>query len=76
MKDENTYGEKMARKGGSKVIYKGKFISKQSLTAVCKYKQKNARHGCQHFDIKLIWRTISGKNMGAGFDMKIMKLHT
>ena len=31
MKDEHTYGKKMARKGRTKVIYKGTFISKQSL---------------------------------------------
>ena len=31
VKDEHTYGEKMARKGRTKIIYKGTFISKQSL---------------------------------------------
>ena len=31
MKDEHTYGIKMARKGRSKVIYKGIFVSKRSL---------------------------------------------
>ena len=31
MKDKHTYGKKMARKGRTKVIYKGTFISKQSL---------------------------------------------
>ena len=31
MKDKHIYGEKMARKGRTKVIYKGTFISKQSL---------------------------------------------
>ena len=31
MKDEHTYGEKMARNGRTKVIYKGTFISNQSL---------------------------------------------
>ena len=31
MKDEHAYGEKMARKGLTKVNYKGTFISKQSL---------------------------------------------
>ena len=31
MKDEHTYGEKIARYGRTKVIYKGTFISKQSL---------------------------------------------
>jgi hypothetical protein len=31
VKDEHTYGKKMARKGRTKVIYKGTFISKQSL---------------------------------------------
>ena len=27
VKDEHTYGEKMARKGCTKVIYKGTFVS-------------------------------------------------
>jgi hypothetical protein len=31
VKDEHTYGQKMARKGRTKVIYNGTFISKQSL---------------------------------------------
>ena len=31
VKDKHTYGEKMARKGRTKVIYKGTFISKQSI---------------------------------------------
>ena len=31
MKDEHTHGKKMARNGRTKVIYKGAFISKQSL---------------------------------------------
>ena len=31
MKDEHNYGEKMARNGGTKVIYKGTFISDRSL---------------------------------------------
>jgi hypothetical protein len=31
VKDEHTYGKKMARKGHTKVIYKGTFVSKQSL---------------------------------------------
>ena len=31
MKDEHTYGKKIVRKGRTKVIYKGTFISKQSL---------------------------------------------
>ena len=31
MKDKHTYGKKMARKGRTKVIYKGTFISDQSL---------------------------------------------
>ena len=31
VKDEDTYGKKMARIGRTKVIYKGTFISKQSL---------------------------------------------
>ena len=31
VKDEHTYVEKMARKGCTKVIYKGTFVSKQSL---------------------------------------------
>ena len=31
MKDEHTYGEKMPRKGRTKVIYKGTFISDRSL---------------------------------------------
>ena len=31
MKDDHTYGEKIARKGRTKIIYKGTFISKQSL---------------------------------------------
>ena len=31
MKDEHTYGKKMAREGRTKVIYKGTFVSKQSL---------------------------------------------
>jgi hypothetical protein len=34
VKDEDTYGKKMARKGCAKVIYKGTFISKQSLSGV------------------------------------------
>ena len=31
MKDKYTHGKKMARKGRTKVIYKGTFVSKQSL---------------------------------------------
>ena len=31
VKDEHTYGKQMARKDRTKVIYKGTFISKQSL---------------------------------------------
>ena len=31
VKDEHTYGKNMARKGRTKVIYKGTFVSKQSL---------------------------------------------
>ena len=31
MKDERTNGKKMASKGRTKVIYKGTFVSKQSL---------------------------------------------
>ena len=31
MKDEHTYAKKVARKGRTEVIYKGTFISKQSL---------------------------------------------
>ena len=31
VKDDNTYCKKMARKGRTEVIYKGTFISKQSL---------------------------------------------
>ena len=31
MKDKHTYGKKMARQGRTKVIYKGTFVSKQSL---------------------------------------------
>ena len=31
MKDEHTYGKKMARKGRTKVIYKGTFICIQTL---------------------------------------------
>ena len=31
MKDEHTYGKKMARNGLTKVIYKGTFVSIQSL---------------------------------------------
>ena len=31
VKDEHAYGKKMARKGCTKVIYKGTFISIQSL---------------------------------------------
>ena len=31
VKDEHTYGKKVARKGRTEVIYKGTFISKQSL---------------------------------------------
>ena len=34
MKDKHTYGEKMARQGLKKVIYKGAFVSKQSLVCV------------------------------------------
>ena len=34
VKDEHTYGIKMARKGRTKVIYKGTFVSKQSLSAM------------------------------------------
>ena len=33
MKDEHTYDKKMARKGCTKVIYKGTFVSEQSLSA-------------------------------------------
>ena len=31
MKDEHTYGKNMAKKVWTKVIYKGAFVSKQSL---------------------------------------------
>ena len=31
MKDKHTYGKKIARKGHTKVIYKGTFISERSL---------------------------------------------
>ena len=31
MKDEHTYGKKMAKKGRTNVIYKGTFISDRSL---------------------------------------------
>ena len=31
VKDKHTYGKKVARKGRTEVIYKGTFISKQSL---------------------------------------------
>ena len=31
VKDDHTYDKKMVRKGRTKVIYKGTFISKQSL---------------------------------------------
>ena len=31
MKDKHTHGKKMARKGRTKVIYKGTFVSEQSL---------------------------------------------
>jgi hypothetical protein len=31
VKDAHTYGKKVARKGRTEVIYKGTFISKQSL---------------------------------------------
>ena len=31
MKDEHTYGKKMARNGRTKVIYKGTFVSIQTL---------------------------------------------
>ena len=31
VKDEHTYGKRVARKGRTEVIYKGTFISKQSL---------------------------------------------
>ena len=34
VKDKHTYGEKMARQGLKKVIYKGAFVSKQSLVCV------------------------------------------
>ena len=34
MKDEHTYGKKMARKGCTKVIYKGTFVSEQSLVDI------------------------------------------
>ena len=34
MKDEHTYGEKMARNGRTKVIYKGTFVSIQTLFTV------------------------------------------
>ena len=33
MKDEHTYGKKMARNGRTKVIYKGTFVSIQTLEA-------------------------------------------
>ena len=44
VKDEHTYGKKVARKGRREVIYKGTFISKQSLITnlfVLFYKQVN-----------------------------------
>ena len=34
MEDEDTYGQIMARKGRTKVIYKGTFVSKQSLLSI------------------------------------------
>ena len=34
MKDEHTYGEKMAKNGRNKVIYKGTFVSIQTLPCV------------------------------------------
>ena len=39
MKDKHTYGGKMARNGGTKVIYKGTFISDQPLEMgfICLY---------------------------------------
>ena len=37
VKDKHTYGKKMARKGRTKVIYKGTFISKQSLLIIVAY---------------------------------------
>ena len=35
MKDEHTYGERMARNGCTKVIYKGTFVSIQTLCTGC-----------------------------------------
>ena len=37
VEDKHTYGKKMARKGHTKVIYKGTFISKQSLPRIIYY---------------------------------------
>ena len=34
MKDNHTYGKKMARKGRTKVIYKGTFVSIQTLNEI------------------------------------------
>ena len=34
MKDEHTYGKKMARNGPTTVIYKGTFVSNQSLCSI------------------------------------------
>ena len=34
MEDEDTHGKKMARKGRTEVIYKGTFVSKQSLASI------------------------------------------
>ena len=40
MKDEHKYGEKMARNGRTKVIYKGTFVSNQSLSPpICRNKR-------------------------------------
>ena len=35
VKDKHTYGKKMSRKGRTNVIYKGTFVSKQSLVVYC-----------------------------------------
>ena len=43
VKDEHTYGEKMARKNRTKVIYKGTFVSKQSLKDLLTSKQAKLR---------------------------------
>ena len=37
MKDKHTHGEKMVSNGGTKVIYKGTFISDRSLIGLIAY---------------------------------------